>query len=56
MKHFLKDMRIALESAEAMQLNLPGLKQAKKLYDDVAAHGWGENGTQVLLKWYQAQG
>jgi 3-hydroxyisobutyrate dehydrogenase len=55
-KHFLKDMRIALESAEAMQLNLPALKQAKKLYDEVAAHGWSENGTQVLLKWYQAQG
>ena len=55
-KHFLKDMRIALESAEAMQLNLPALKQAKKLYDAVASHGWAENGTQVLLKWYQAQG
>ena len=55
-KHFLKDMRIALESAEAMKLDLPGLKQAKKLYDEVAARGWEENGTQVLLKWYQAQG
>jgi 3-hydroxyisobutyrate dehydrogenase len=55
-KHFLKDMRIALESAEAMQLELPGLKQAKKLYDEVAARGWEENGTQVLLRLYQAQG
>ena len=55
-KHFLKDMRIALESAAAMKLDLPGLQQAKKLYDDVAARGWEENGTQVLLKWYQAQG
>lgn len=55
-KHFLKDMRIALESAEAMQLDLPGLKQAKKLYDEVAARGWSEDGTQALLKLYQAQG
>jgi 3-hydroxyisobutyrate dehydrogenase len=55
-KHFLKDMRIALESAEAMKLDLPGLKQAKKLYDEVAARGWDENGTQVLLRLYQAQG
>jgi 3-hydroxyisobutyrate dehydrogenase len=55
-KHFLKDMRIALESAEAMHLDLPGLKQAKQLYDQVAARGGEENGTQVLLKWYQAQG
>jgi 3-hydroxyisobutyrate dehydrogenase len=55
-KHFLKDMRIALESARAMQLDLPGLQKANKLYEDVAARGWSENGTQVLLKWYQAQG
>jgi 3-hydroxyisobutyrate dehydrogenase len=55
-KHFLKDMRIALESAEAMNLELPGLKLAKKLYDEVAQRGWEENGTQILLKWYQAQG
>jgi 3-hydroxyisobutyrate dehydrogenase len=55
-KHFLKDMRIALESAEAMQLDLPGLKQAKKLYDEVAARGWSEDGTQALLRLYQQQG
>jgi 3-hydroxyisobutyrate dehydrogenase len=55
-KHFLKDMRIALESAEAMKLDLPGLMQAKKLYDEVAARGWEDNGTQVLLRLYQAQG
>ena len=55
-KHFLKDMRIALESAEAMKLDLPGLKQAKKLYDEVATRGWEESGTQALLKLYQAQG
>ena len=55
-KHFLKDMRIALESAAELKLELPGLIQAKKLYDEVARLGWEENGTQVLLRWYQAQG
>ncbi len=55
-KHFLKDMRIALESAAEMKLDLPGLTQAKKLYDEVARRGWEENGTQVLLRLYQAQG
>lgn len=55
-KHFLKDMRIALASAEAMQLDLPGLRQAKKLYDEVAARGWEESGTQVLLKLYASRG
>jgi 3-hydroxyisobutyrate dehydrogenase len=51
-KHFLKDMRIALESAEAMKLDLPGLTQAKKLYDEVAAHGWEDCGTQALFRLY----
>jgi 3-hydroxyisobutyrate dehydrogenase len=51
-KHFLKDMRIALESAEAMKLELPGLTQAKKLYAEVARRGWEESGTQVLFRLY----
>ncbi len=51
-KHFLKDMRIALESAEAMKLDLPGLMQAKKLYDEVAARGWEDCGTQALFRLY----
>lgn len=55
-KHFLKDMRIALESAAEMKLELPGLAQAKKLYDEVARRGWEESGTQVLLRLYQQQG
>ena len=52
-KHFLKDMRIALESAEAMQLELPGLIQAKRLYDEVSRRGWDDSGTQVLWRLYQ---
>lgn len=54
-KHFLKDMRLALESAEALQLDLPGLKQAKKLYDEVERRGWADSGTQALLRLYQAE-
>jgi len=55
-KHFLKDLRLALEAAEAMKLDLPGTLTAKKLYDEVAARGGDDDGTQALLKWYQAQG
>ncbi|HUR56723.1 MAG TPA: NAD(P)-dependent oxidoreductase [Opitutaceae bacterium] len=51
-KHILKDMRIALESAAEMKLDLPGLNVAKKLYDQVAAKGWEDNGTQALYRWY----
>lgn len=51
-KHILKDMRIALESAAELKLELPGLAIAKKLYDEVAARGWEDNGTQVLYRLY----
>lgn len=51
-KHILKDMRIALESAAALKLELPGLAVAKKLYDQVAARGWEDCGTQVLYRLY----
>jgi 3-hydroxyisobutyrate dehydrogenase len=47
-KHFIKDMRIAIESAEAMGLDLPGLKLAKKLYDQLAAEGGEDKGTQAI--------
>lgn len=51
-KHFVKDMTIALESAEAMGVELPGLKQAKQLYDRLVAEGGGDYGTQALFKLY----
>ncbi len=54
-KHILKDMRIALESAAEMKLDLPGLAVAKQLYDRVAAKGWEEDGTQALYKLYVSQ-
>jgi len=51
-KHFLKDMRIALDAAAEMKLDLPGLACAKKLYDQVVAHGWEDCGTQALYRLY----
>lgn len=53
-KHFIKDMKIALESAEEMNLTLPGFAVAKKLYDDVSKNGWDDKGTQVLWKLYSS--
>ena len=52
-KHFLKDLRLALECAEAMKLELPGLALAKKLYDEVSRRGGDEDGTQALYRLYQ---
>jgi 3-hydroxyisobutyrate dehydrogenase len=51
-KHIIKDMKIALESAAEMKLDLPGLATAKQLYEQVAARGWEDNGTQALYKLY----
>ncbi len=51
-KHFIKDMRIALESAEAMGLETPALKTALKLYQELADQGEGDSGTLALFKSY----
>ncbi|MEW9667794.1 NAD(P)-dependent oxidoreductase [Ammoniphilus sp. 3BR4] len=51
-KHFIKDMNIALEAAEEMKLLTPGLKLAKSLYEELAAKGEAESGTQALFKLY----
>lgn len=53
-KHFIKDMKIAVESAERMNLALPGLALAKRLYETLAAHGGENDGTQALFKLYEA--
>lgn len=52
-KHFIKDMGIALESAREMGLELPGLSLAKQLYDRLVDRGAAENGTQALYKLYK---
>jgi 3-hydroxyisobutyrate dehydrogenase and related beta-hydroxyacid dehydrogenases len=50
-KHFLKDLRIALEESEKMNLNLPATKQAKALYEKlVDDKKLGNDGTQALIK------
>ncbi|MBS4177307.1 NAD(P)-dependent oxidoreductase [Lederbergia citrea] len=51
-KHFIKDMGIALEEAEKMNLQLPGLELAKKMYDTLASHGEENSGTQALIKYW----
>lgn len=52
-KHFIKDMGIALEEAEKMNLRLPGLELAKKMYDSLAERGEENNGTQALIKYWE---
>lgn len=54
-KHFIKDMRIALECAQELHLELPGLRLAKRLYDELSARGLEDCGTQALIQWYLGQ-
>ncbi|MHB8075554.1 NAD(P)-dependent oxidoreductase [Desulfosporosinus fructosivorans] len=51
-KHFIKDMTIALASAQEMGLLTPGLELAKSLYDKLAEQGDENSGTQALIKLY----
>ncbi|ADU32373.1 NAD(P)-dependent oxidoreductase [Evansella cellulosilytica] len=51
-KHFIKDMKIALQSAEEMDVKTPGLTLAKNLYEQLANKGEENAGTQALYKYY----
>ena len=51
-KHIVKDIGIAISSAEEMGLELPGLQCARDLYERVSANGWDELGTQALYRLY----
>lgn len=53
-EHFIKDLGIALAEAQRMQLDLPALALARKLYTELAAQGHGRLGTQALFKHYEA--
>jgi 3-hydroxyisobutyrate dehydrogenase len=54
-KHFCKDLAIALASAKEMGLDLPGLVLGEKLYRDLAAAGHADDGTQALWKLYEGK-
>ena len=50
--HFIKDMRLALEECEKMNITLPGLEVAYKLYNELEEEVRNTNGTQAISKWY----
>ncbi len=51
-KHFVKDLRIALAEAGAMGVALPGLELAERLYATLLEGGGSELGTQALWLLY----
>lgn len=50
--HFIKDMRLALEECEKMNIKLPGLETAYELYNELEEEVRNTNGTQAISKWY----
>lgn len=52
-KHFIKDMEIALQAAREMGLQVPGLELALTRYRELAAGGGAELGTQALYQLYR---
>ncbi|GEN56599.1 putative oxidoreductase YkwC [Halolactibacillus alkaliphilus] len=53
-KHFIKDMQIAKETADEMGLKVPGLTLALSMYQQLSDQGLDELGTQALYLLYNA--
>ena len=52
-KHFIKDMNIAVESATRMDLETPGLDLTLSLYEKMVKMGYEYKGTQALFKLFE---
>ncbi|WP_058305805.1 NAD(P)-dependent oxidoreductase [Gracilibacillus massiliensis] len=52
-KHFIKDMKIALTNAKNMGIQTPGLALSLELYEELADKGLEDRGTQALVKWFE---
>lgn len=52
-KHFIKDMKLAVSESEESGLSLTILKQVLKSYEELAEDGYGDLGTQALFKRYE---
>ena len=53
MKHFIIDMKLALTEANRSEVNLDVLSQTLANYEMLEAEGYGDLGTQALMKYYQ---
>lgn len=52
-KHQVKDLRIADAQAKALGAELPVTAILKSMYEQLEADGYGDNGTQALIKHYE---
>ncbi len=54
-KHYIKDMKLAEEAADEIELDLPALTLTRELYEEISEAGLGEAGTQSLYCLYDPQ-
>ena len=55
-KHFVKDLKIALDESKKMELELPMTKLAHKLYTQLSEAGHSDEGTQAIVKlWWDGE-
>lgn len=52
-KHYIKDMRIALEEAEDAHLKMEMMEKILAMYEKLEEEGCGDLGTQALIKYYE---
>jgi 3-hydroxyisobutyrate dehydrogenase len=52
-KHFLKDLRIALDAAHAMKIELPMVALAERLFARLVAEGMGDLSTHAIYLLYE---
>ncbi|MGY3766963.1 NAD(P)-dependent oxidoreductase [Vagococcus vulneris] len=53
-KHFVKDLKIALDESKKMDVPLPATEKAYELYKKLENEGHGDDGTQSLIKlWWE---
>ena len=55
MKHFIKDMTLALTEANRSNLSLDVLSQVLANYELLQSEGYGDLGTQALIKYYEEE-
>ncbi|MGI6002911.1 MAG: NAD(P)-dependent oxidoreductase [Lachnospiraceae bacterium] len=54
-KHFIKDMRIAVEEADSRHLDLKITRDVLNMYVKLLDEGQGDLGTQAIIKYYRQQ-
>ena len=51
-KHFIKDMNLALSESESKGIELKVLKTVRDLYQEMAERGFADLGTQAIIDYY----